>query len=216
MASHEFKTPLTSIQLSAEMIGKFAHDSGNASVIRFTNTIKNSAKNLTGILNDFLSLELLETGKIKPIMSEFDVVSFAEEITQDMQLLAGQEQKIIFHHTGKRRKMTLNPSLIKNCVINLISNAIKYSGKDSLIEFSTKITEKLFTITIKDNGIGIPKEDQKHLFEAFFRAHNTGDIPGTGLGLNIVNRYIDLMNGKIKFHSQLNKGTTFVITFAVK
>jgi two-component system CheB/CheR fusion protein len=216
MASHEFKTPLTSIQLSAEMIGKFAHDSGNASVIRFTNTIKNSAKNLTGILNDFLSLELLETGKIKPIMSEFDVVSFAEEITQDMQLLAGQEQKIIFHHTGKRRKMTLNPSLIKNCVINLISNAIKYSGKDSLIEFSTKITEKLFTITIKDNGIGIPKEDQKHLFEAFFRAHNTGNIPGTGLGLNIVNRYIDLMNGKIKFLSQLNKGTTFVITFAVK
>jgi two-component system CheB/CheR fusion protein len=216
MASHEFKTPLTSIQLSAEMIGKFAHDSGNASVIRFTNTIKNSAKNLTGILNDFLSLELLETGKIKPIMSEFDVVSFAEEITQDMQLLAGQKQKIIFHHTGKRRKMTLNPSLIKNCVINLISNAIKYSGKDSLIEFSTKITEKLFTITIKDNGIGIPKEDQKHLFEAFFRAHNTGNIPGTGLGLNIVNRYIDLMNGKIKFLSQLNKGTTFVITFAVK
>jgi two-component system CheB/CheR fusion protein len=213
MASHEFKTPLTSIQLAGEMIGKIALESDNKILMRFTNTIRNSSKNLTSILNDFLSHELLASGKIKPILTEFDVVSFAEEITQDMQLLAGQAQAIVFKHNGTERRIKLNPSLLKNCVINLISNSIKYSGKDSLIEFNTKINKGLFTMIIKDNGIGIPKDDQKHLFQEFFRAHNTGNIPGTGLGLNIVKRYIDLMNGKIKFVSIVDKGTTFTITF---
>jgi len=101
-------------------------------------------------------------------------------------------------------------------MINLISNAIKYSGPDSLIEIFTKINGSYLTIIISDNGIGIPKEDQKHLFEAFFRAHNTGNIPGTGLGLNIVTRYTALMNGKVRCKSQVNKGTTFTITLPVK
>lgn len=215
MASHEFKTPLTSILLSAEMIGKLADQFESPVLKKLTDTIKASTKNLTSILNDFLSLELLETGKISPILSEFDVVTFSEDITADMQLLAKTQQQIIFNHTGKGRKVTLNPSLLKNSLINLISNAIKYSGEDSLIEFSTKITKSHFVVVIKDNGIGIPKNDQKHLFSAFFRAHNTGNIPGTGLGLNIVHRYTNLMNGVIKFESKINEGTTFTITFPV-
>lgn len=161
-------------------------------------------------------MELLETGRINPILSEFDLVKFAADITEDMQYLAKREQQISYIHSGRGRLVTLNPSLLKNCIINLISNAIKYSGPDSRIEFSTQITGNNLTIIIRDNGIGIPKEDQKHLFEAFFRAHNTGNIPGTGLGLNIVTRYTALMNGKIKFKSQVNKGTTFRITFPVK
>ncbi|EHQ25991.1 ATP-binding protein [Mucilaginibacter paludis] len=216
MASHEFKTPLTAIQLSAELIGKIAVDMDHPIVKKYTETIKNAAKNLTNILNDFLSLELLETGRINPILSEFDLVKFAADITEDMQYLAKREQQISYIHSGRGRLVTLNPSLLKNCIINLISNAIKYSGPDSRIEFSTQITGNNLTIIIRDNGIGIPKEDQKHLFEAFFRAHNTGNIPGTGLGLNIVTRYTALMNGKIKFKSQVNKGTTFRITFPVK
>jgi signal transduction histidine kinase len=216
MASHEFKTPLTSIQLSAEMIGKVAVKIDQPVILKYTNTITNSTKNLVSILNDFLSLELLESGKINPVLSEFDIVKFSEEITEDMQQLAKEQQKIVFRHIGKDRKITLNPSLLKNCVINLISNAIKYSGENSLIEFTTKITKSHLVIIIKDDGIGIPKDDQRHLFEAFFRAHNTGNIPGTGLGLNIVHRYTDLMNGQIKFESRVNEGTKFNITFPVK
>ncbi len=216
MASHEFKTPLTSIQLSADLIARIAAEFNHTTLKKYTETIKNSAKNLTNILNDFLSLELLETGKINPILSPLDVVSFAEEITEDMQPLAKTEQRIIYRHTGCSRMATLNPSLLKNSIINLISNAIKYSGPDSLIEFSTKITKNYLTITIKDNGIGIPKKDQVHLFEAFFRAHNIGNIPGTGLGLNIVGRYTALMKGKIKFESKLNEGTSFILTFPIK
>jgi len=216
MASHEFKTPLTSIQLSASLIGKLAIEFDNLALKKYTETIKNAVKNLTNILNDFLSLELLETGKIKPILIQIDVVNFAEEITEEMQSLAKTEQRIVYHHTGIARLATVNPSLLKNSLINLISNAIKYSGPDSLIEFFTKVTKDYFTIIVKDNGIGIPKKDQVHLFEAFFRAHNTGNIPGTGLGLNIVKRYTALMNGKIKFKSKENIGTSFVITFPTK
>jgi signal transduction histidine kinase len=216
MASHEFKTPLTSIQLSAELIGRLALDLDHPLIKKYTDTIKNAAKNLTGILNDFLSLELLETGRINPILSEFDMVRFAADITEDMQSLAKQEQQIRYRHSGRGHLVTLNPSLLKNCIINLISNAIKYSGPDSLIGFSTRITGSYLTIIISDNGIGIPKSDQKHLFEAFFRAHNTGNIPGTGLGLNIVTRYIALMSGKVRFKSQVHVGTTFRITLPVK
>nr|MBC7614361.1 PAS domain-containing protein [Pseudopedobacter sp.] len=216
MASHEFKTPLTSIQLSTDLIGRIAAEINHPALKKYTLTIKNAAKNLTNILNDFLSLELLETGKIKPIFSDIDVIKFAEEITEDMQSLAKSEQQIVYHHTGVGRMAIFNPSLLKNSLINLISNAIKYSGPDSLIEFCTKITKSSLIITIKDNGIGIPKTDQVHLFEAFFRAHNTGNIPGTGLGLNIVSRYTALMNGKIKFLSRLNKGTSFILTFPIK
>ena len=216
MASHEFKTPLTAIQLSAELIGRIALELDHPIVKKYTETIKNAAKNLTNILNDFLSLELLETGRINPILNEFDLVNFAADVAEDMQSLAKKEQQINYRHSGRGRLVTLNPSLLKNCIINLISNAIKYSGPNSLIEFRTKITGSYLTITISDNGIGIPKEDQKHLFEAFFRAHNTGNITGTGLGLNIVARYTALMNGKVRYRSQLNEGTTFTITFPVK
>jgi signal transduction histidine kinase len=216
MASHEFKTPLTSIQLSAELIGRIALEMNHPIVKKYTETIKNAAKNLTNILNDFLSLELLETGRINPILSEFDLVKFATDVAEDMQSLAKAGQQISYVHVGKGHLVTLNPSLLKNCIINLISNAIKYSGPDSLIGFRTKIANNCLTIIISDNGIGIPKDDQKHLFEAFFRAHNTGNIPGTGLGLNIVTRYTSLMNGKVRCSSQINEGTTFTITLPVK
>jgi signal transduction histidine kinase len=96
-----------------------------------------------------------------------------------------------------------------------MSNAIKYSGENTFIEFNTEIADSNCIITIKDNGIGIPDTDQKHLFEAFFRAHNTGNIPGTGLGLNIVARYTSLMNGRVEFKSNINQGTLFTITFPI-
>jgi signal transduction histidine kinase len=216
MASHEFKTPLTLIQLAAEVIGKVTNDLGHPLVKKYTETIKNGVKNLTNVLNDFLSMELLETGKINPILSEFDVVKFAGDITEDMQVLAKKQQQVVYRHTGGAGLVWLNASLLKNCVINLISNAIKYSGPDSVIEFSTTITNSELILIVRDNGIGIPEDDQQHLFEAFFRANNTGNVPGTGLGLNIVGRYTELMNGTISFESKVNEGTAFTITLPVK
>jgi two-component system sensor kinase FixL len=213
IASHEFRTPLTSIQLSVSLIEKYAASFNSPHIIKHVGKIKGAVTNLTGILNDFLSLEKLESGMQEPSYYQFDLVKFSEEIAEEMQVMAKQNQNIIYQHTGTQSIIRLDQNLLKNCIINLITNAIKYSGENTFIDFTTEINDRGCTITISDNGIGIPEADQKHLFEAFFRAHNTGTIPGTGLGLNIVARYTHLMNGKIEFKSVVDTGTSFTISF---
>lgn len=215
MASHEFRTPLSAIQLSASLIEKYAESFESPNISKHVAKIKNAVGNLTTILNDFLSLEKLETGKVEPTFVRFDLVKLSEEITEEMQLIAKQNQNIIYQHTGTSSVVEMDPNLLKNCILNLIANAIKYSGENTFIEFNTELNEQNCIITVKDNGIGIPETDQKHLFEAFFRAHNTGNIPGTGLGLNIVARYADLMNGTVDFKSSVNQGTIFTISFPI-
>jgi two-component system sensor kinase FixL len=213
IASHEFRTPLTSVQLSASLIEKHAEPFNSANIVKHVGKIKSAVGNLTLILNDFLSLEKLESGMQQPTYNDFDIVQFAEVITEEMQVLAKQNQNIIYQHTGTKSTVKLDQNLLRNCIVNLVNNAIKYSGENTFIGFTTEINERECIITVSDNGIGIPEADQKHLFEAFFRAHNTGTIPGTGLGLNIVARYTSLMNGKIDFKSDVNQGTLFTITF---
>jgi two-component system sensor kinase FixL len=213
MASHEFRTPLSAIQLSASLIDKYAQQFEREHITKHVGKIKNAVGNLTTILNDFLSLEKLEAGKVEPTFSSFDLVKLSEEITEEMQLVAKQNQHIIYQHTGKESMVSLDQNLLKNCIFNIIANAIKYSGENTFIEFNTEINTSGITVVIKDNGIGIPEKDQKHLFEPFFRAHNTGNIPGTGLGLNIVARYTLLMHGSVEFKSIVNEGTSFTITF---
>ena len=213
MASHEFRTPLSSVQLSASLISKYADAGERDNIEKHVSKIKNSVANLTTILNDFLSLERLEAGKVELNFQRFDLVKLAEEIIEEMQLIAKDNQHIIYQHTGSESEVELDPNLLKNCVINLIGNAIKYSGENTFIEFNTEINAQGCLITVKDNGIGIPEKEQSQLFEPFFRANNTGNIPGTGLGLNIVARYTQLMNGTVSFESHLNQGTTFSIIF---
>jgi two-component system sensor kinase FixL len=213
IASHEFRTPLTSVQLSVSLIEKYAEPFNNPNIIKHVGKIKHAVGNLTSILDDFLSLEKLEAGKQEPAFHDFDLVKFAEDITEEMQVLAKQNQNIIYQHTGVKSMVTLDKNLLKNCIVNLVNNAIKYSGENTFIGFTTEINGRECIITVSDNGIGIPEADQRHLFEAFFRAHNTGAIPGTGLGLNIVARYTNLMNGKVEFKSEVNQGTLFTITF---
>ncbi|HVW15994.1 MAG TPA: PAS domain S-box protein [Mucilaginibacter sp.] len=213
MASHEFRTPLTTILLSANLIDKYSNLRNDPSIIPHIGKIKKATFNLTSILDDFLSLEKLERGHVKVSMTDFDIVKFAQEITEDMQLAAKKDQRIICSHVGNQKSVHLDSGLLKNCIINLVSNAIKYSGERTVIELETEITDRECKIIVRDNGIGIPDSEQEHLFEAFFRAHNTGTIPGTGLGLNIVARYVKLMNGNIEFKSKINAGTRFVLTF---
>ncbi|MDB5122633.1 MAG: fixL 3 [Mucilaginibacter sp.] len=213
LASHEFRTPLSAVLLSASLIEKYAEPFDSPNISKHVGKIKNAVGNLTTILNDFLSLEKLEAGKIEPSFTSFDLVKLAEEITEEMQIMAKQNQNIIYQHTGTSSVVNLDPNLLRNCIFNLVTNAIKYSGENTFIDFNTEINEQNCIITVRDNGIGIPEAAQKHLFEAFFRANNTGSIPGTGLGLNIVARYTSLMNGNIDFKSSDKQGTLFTISF---
>lgn len=213
MASHEFRTPLSSMQLSAVLIEKYLQTSDNIQILKHLHKIKNAIASLNSILNDFLSLEKLDTGIVKPHFDSFDIVKFSEELTEEMQLITKEDQIIIYQHTGSESDVNLDQNLLRNCLMNLISNAIKYSGEHTLIEFSTEINEDRYVFSVKDNGIGIPEEDQSGLFQPFFRAHNIGNIPGTGLGLNIVQRYVNLMDGLVLFESKSNKGTEFTLSF---
>jgi len=213
MASHEFRTPLSAVKLSSSLIKKYAETLDIENIHKHVNKIKNAVSNLTGILNDFLSLEKLDSGKVKADLSEFDLVKFSEEIRDEMEMVARLGQQIVYQHTGTTSSVILDQNLLHNCIINLLSNAIKYSPEDSIIELDTEVTNNQYLITVSDLGIGIPVEEQIHLFEAFFRANNTGTIQGTGLGLNIVLRYTVLMNGKITFKSVPGKGSRFTLKF---
>lgn len=216
MASHEFRTPLSSVQLSASLIERYAAPLQIPNISKHVGKIKDAVSNLTTILDDFLLHERLEAGTVEAKFTEFNIVKLGEEITEEMQLVSKQDQNIIYQHTGVKNIIKLDQYLLKNCIINLVLNAIKYSGENTFIEFNTEVTDSEFKVMIKDYGIGIPEVDHVHLFEPFFRAHNTGTIPGTGLGLNIVRRYVKLMNGNIEFESELSKGTSFLFTFPIQ
>ncbi|WP_316738806.1 PAS domain-containing sensor histidine kinase [Pedobacter aquatilis] len=216
MASHEFRTPLSSIQLSATLIDKYIPKLDTENIEKHTGKIKNAVGNLTTILNDFLSLEKLEAGRVEVNPIRFNIVGFAEEIVEEMQLISKQDQHIIYEHKGTSAEVNLDNNLLKNCIINLISNAVKYSGENTMIQFNSILLDNELLIEIKDNGIGIPEVDQQNLFEPFFRAHNTGSIPGTGLGLNIVKRYVSLMQGEVSLESAQNIGTTIRLKIPFK
>lgn len=208
-ASHEFRTPLSTILSSASLIERYATDEQQQQRVRHIQRIKSSVNNLIGILNDFLSLSRLEEGKTENDASVFDLQEMAVEIVEEMQVFIRQGQQIDYQYHGERSEVCINKQFLKNIVINLLSNAAKYSNEGSVIDFHLYLQENSLSIEVKDRGIGIPTDEQEHLFERFFRAKNAVNIQGTGLGLNIVKKYVDLMNGSISFESFLNEGTTF-------
>lgn len=213
IASHEFRTPLSTILTSVSLISKYQDNSVIDKRTKHIERIKGSVKNLTVILNDFLSLEKLEAGKIEARTDLFDFRIFCEEITEEMQAVSKSGQQILFTYSGQSGVKT-DKTLMRHVLINLINNAIKYSPEDSKINFDVEVDTNILML-IKDQGIGIPEEDQVHLFERFFRAGNVTAIQGTGLGLNIVQRYIHKMNGNIYVNSIENQGSTFKITIPI-
>ncbi len=210
MASHEFRTPLTTMMSSVSLITKYGEQNDKENQSKHVGKIKSSIKNMTDILNDFLSVSKLEEGKIENLPEEIDLKLFIEEIIIEMQCIAKKDQMIIQKHSGNEFA-SLDKKLLKNILFNLISNAVKFSPEGSLIEVAAQVLNSAVKISVKDSGIGVSKEDQKHLFERFFRGHNATHIQGTGLGLNIVAKYIELMNGSSNIESEEQKGTIFTI-----
>ena len=212
MASHEFRTPLATIMSSLSLVKAYGEQNDSVKQSRHIQKIKSSIGNLTDILNDFLSVSKLEEGKVEHVQEQFEIQRYIKEVISEMELFCKTGQKISYHHTGGEMVL-LDKKLIKHILYNLLSNAVKFSSENKKITISTERTETEFKISVEDQGIGISQKDQKHLFQRFFRGKNASNIQGTGLGLNIIENYIELMNGTINFTSVENEGTTFNLSF---
>lgn len=213
MASHEFRTPLTSVMSSAILIKKYNDLKEYDKESRHIERIKSAVKQLTDILEDFLSMDKLERGIVTITEDTFDLNTFIKEILEELEWLLKEKQVIEFEFTGNPI-VVLDKNILHNIFLNLITNAIKYSDKNILL--SIKVIKEFVFISIYDKGIGIPEEEQKYLFNKFFRAKNASDFQGTGLGLSIVKHYVNLLGGEITFESKLNEGTKFHLSLPQK
>lgn len=212
MASHEFRTPLSTILSSAFLVKHYAAETEQPVRNKHIQRIVNAVSFLTDTLNDFLSVGKIEEGKLQARYSMFQIREYFQTIIQEMQGIIKEKQTIRYEHTGEDI-CWLDTSLLRHIAMNLLGNAIKFSAPDSTIEMDTRMEDNLFTLMIKDHGIGMSQEDQQHLYERFYRGTNVSNIQGTGLGLHIVQKYSELMNGAISCASELGKGTVFTITF---
>ncbi len=213
MASHEFRTPLSTILSSASLLAKYKLTEEQEKRDKHVQRIKSSVINLNNILNEFLSLGKIEDGKIKAHESVFDIKELISLQINEMTEILKPGQKVQYSHTGAT-EVTLDEVLFKNILINLLSNAAKFSPENKPIYIATKLNAHRLLFSVKDEGIGISEKDQAHLCEIFFRATNAVNIPGTGLGLHIVAKYVEMMNGAIEIKSELDKGSEINLTFA--
>lgn len=170
---------------------------------------------MNATINDFMLVENISSQEVRPVLAKFDLKALATEVTEDMQLMLQDDQNLIYKHKAVQTQCHLDRTLLKHCIVNLLSNAIKYSGSEGRIVLETEIRCKTCVIRVWDNGIGIPREDQPRVFDAFFRAGNASNIPGTGLGLHIVERFVKQFNGIVHVKSRLLGGSTFTIVFNV-
>jgi signal transduction histidine kinase len=215
MASHEFRTPLTSISSSADLIALYADRTETEKIKKHSERIKHSVENLNNILGEFLSLGKLEEGKTTAQLRDMNLPDLVEDIHEELKYAFKAGQKLECHHEGNPI-VQLDNTLLKNVLLNLVSNAIKYAPENTNIHLLSTVHNGNTTIKIQDKGIGISPEDQQKLFGRFFRASNATDVQGTGLGLYIVKNYVEMMGGKVTCESELGKGSTFWVEFISK
>lgn len=212
MASHEFRTPLSTILSSAYLVTKYEATEDQPKREKHIQRIVSSVNMLNDILNDFLSVGRIEEGRMQVRFSDVKIEETIRAQINEMHTILKRGQKIYYTHSGKEQAW-LDMTLLKHILMNLVSNAIKFSPESSQIIISTEYIDDSLTLSVKDAGVGISKADQEHLFERFFRGSNVTNVQGTGLGLHIVAKYAELMNGEIICKSDVNMGTEFIINF---
>lgn len=216
MASHEFRTPLSTMLSSVFLLQNYTGEKYEEQKKTHLDRIRRSIQTLSELMNDFLSIGQLEEGQIKTIYSAVEIRSFLCDTVIELNSIKKAGQAINVEFAGQEVRVMTDRQMLTNILRNLLSNAVKYSSADAPIFLRASVADGELTISVQDEGIGIPEQEQGDIFKRFYRAENAANIQGTGLGLNIVRKYVKLLKGNIDFKSKLNEGTTFTVRLPVK
>lgn len=212
MASHEFRTPLSVILSSAELLENYGDGWPTEKKTQHYRRIETSVENMTHMLDNVLIIGKAEAGKLQFTPASLDLEAFCRDLAEEIRLSVGREHEILFECVAGCADARVDERLLRQVLTNLLSNAVKYSPKGSQVRFTLRCDADCAVFDVQDRGLGIPADDQPRLFESFHRAKNVGSIPGTGLGLSIVKKSVDLHGGEITFASQPGAGSTFTVS----
>jgi PAS domain S-box-containing protein len=216
MVSHEFRTPLTSIYSASELLEHYGHKWSPEKKLNYLKQIQESVQRMNGLLEDVLIIGAGEVGKLRTQPTELNIVDFCQQLIEEIQLSKHNRHVINFNHVTQPQNVIVDGKLLRHILSNLLSNAIKYSPKEDPISFDLFRDSEEMIFYISDQGIGIPLEEQKHLFDLFHRASNVGTIGGTGIGLSIVKKSVDALGGNISFQSDIHAGSKFTVSIPIK
>ena len=211
LVSHELKTPLSGILSSTNLLAKYTEKEQQDKRDKHIKTIRSKVKYLDIILNDFLSVERLESGKVKYKFSKFPLSKVINEVVYDANMILKEGQIIRYPQNIDDISLEFDEKILELMLTNLTNNAIKYSPENTTIKIEVVQEQTTLDIKIRDEGIGIPEKEQKHMFDRYFRAENALLTQGTGIGLNIVKSHLENLGGNITFMSKENKGSIFII-----
>lgn len=216
LVSHEFKTPLSGILTSITLLGKYTQTEQQAKRQKHVNTIRNKVRYLDAILNDFLSVERLDLGKVNYKLETFSISKIINEVVYDANMLLKAGQKIQYPDDIDDLVIEFDEKTLELVLSNLVHNAIKYSAEDSVIELVVAKEEDTIILQVIDQGIGIPAAEQKHIFDRYFRAENALTTQGTGIGLNIARQHLENLGGTLQFTSEEKNGSIFTVRIPMK
>ena len=210
MASHEFRNPLTSILASTFLLSQQSDNQEEEKLVHLSR-IKRSVNKLTHVLNEFHALQRLEENKVEVVYTAVNVPKLIEEdIIDELKTIKKPNQQINYVHRGLS-EVNIDYSILHSIVTNLTTNALKFS--EGTVQVTSDVSDATLKLEVRDEGIGIPDDQQQRIFERYFKAKNALTLAGTGLGLHLVKRYVELLHGTISFRSSLSTGTTFAVTF---
>ncbi|WP_375492024.1 PAS domain S-box protein [uncultured Nostoc sp.] len=217
MASHEFRTPLSTALAAAQLLENCQDEWDNSSKrLRNLQRIQLSVKNMVQMLDDILTINRAETGKLEFNPKLINLEEFCAYFVEEMRLSTDERHTLSFACKGKAVSAWVDERLLRSILSNLLLNAIKYSPQGRNVNLSLEFESDMVILQVQDQGIGIPLADQKHLFQPFHRGKNVRSIPGTGLGLVVVKKCVDLHQGHINIATEVGIGTTCAVTLPLK
>lgn len=212
MVSHEFRNPITTIRTSVELLQCYSAQISEERKTKYFERIDHAINQMLQLLDEILFLSQNEVGQVRFNPKSVNLENLCSDIIDAIQFSIGEKNRIIFTAFGDCSLAQMDEELLSCIFNNLLSNAVKYSPPKRDVRFNLNCQDGVAIFEIQDQGIGIPQEDQYHLFETFFRASNSNQIPGTGLGLAIVKRCVELHQGDIQIESEVDVGTTVTVT----